>query len=167
MCIRDRGKIADVIKLEQLRNPTLDSLRASVQIKAGRVQVNPFTVRAGRSALQVAGSHGFDQSLQYTLGLRVARADLGAAANQAIASLISRAGRTGLNLQAADTVVLGIKVGGTITSPTVQTNLADLVASTGQSVKQAAQQAVAQQVDSLKEKADSCLLYTSPSPRDS
>ena len=149
------GKIADAIKLEQLRNPTLDSLRASVQIKAGRVQVNPFTVRAGRSALQVAGSHGFDQSLQYTLGLRVARADLGAAANQAIASLISRAGRTGLNLQAADTVVLGIKVGGTITSPTVQTNLADLVASTGQSVKQAAQQAVAQQVDSLKEKADS------------
>jgi len=149
------GKIADAIKLEQLRNPTLDSLRASVQIKAGRVQVNPFTVRAGRSALQVAGSHGFDQSLQYTLGLRVARADLGAAANQAIASLISRAGRTGLNLQAADTVALGIKVGGTITSPTVQTNLADLVASTGQSVKQAAQQAVAQQVDSLKEKADS------------
>jgi len=69
------GKIADAIKLEQLRNPTLDSLRASVQIKAGRVQVNPFTVRAGRSALQVAGSHGFDQSLQYTLGLRVARAD--------------------------------------------------------------------------------------------
>ena len=149
------GKIADAIKLEQLRNPTLDSLRASVQIKAGRVQVNPFTVRAGRSALQVAGSHGFDQSLQYTLGLRVARADLGAAANQAIASLISRAGRTGLNLQAADTVALGIKVGGTITSPAVQTNLADLVASTGQSVKQAAQQAVAQQVDSLKEKADS------------
>ena len=149
------GKIADAIKLEQLRNPTLDSVRASIRIQAGRVQLNPFTVRAGRSALQVAGSHGFDQSLQYTLGLRVARADLGAAANQAIASLISRAGRTGLNLQAADTVALGIKVGGTITSPTIQTNLADLVAATGQSVKQAAQQAVAQQVDSLKEKADS------------
>ena len=149
------GKIADAVKLEQLRNPTLDSLRASIQIQAGRVQVNPFTVRAGRSALQVAGSHGFDQTLQYTLGLRVARADLGAAANQAIASLIARAGRTGLNLQAADTVALAIKVGGTITSPTIQTNLADLVASTGQSVKEAAQQAVAQRVDSLKQQADS------------
>ena len=100
------GKIADAVKLEQLRNPTLDSLRASIRISAGRVEVNPFTVRAGRSALQVAGSHGIDQTLQYTLGLRVARADLGAAANQAIASLISRAGRTGLNLQAADTVAL-------------------------------------------------------------
>ena len=149
------GKIADAVKLEQLRNPTLDSLRASIRIQAGRVQVNPFSVRASRSALQVAGSHGFDQTLQYTLGLRVARADLGAAANQAIASLIARAGRTGLNLQAADTVALAIKVGGTITSPTIQTNLADLVASTGQSVKEAAQQAVTQRVDSLKQQADS------------
>jgi len=124
-------------------------------VQAGRVQVNPFTVRAGRSALQVSGSHGFDQTLQYTLGVRVARADLGAAANQAIASLISRAGRTGLNLQAADTVALAIKVGGTVSNPTVQTNLADLVASTGQSVKAAAQQAVAERVDSLKQQADS------------
>ena len=149
------GKIADAVKLEQLRNPTLDSLRASIRIQAGRVQVNPFTVRAGRSALQVAGSHGFDQTLQYTLGLRVARADLGAAANQAIGSLIARAGRTGLNLQAADTVALAIKVGGTITSPTIQTNLADVVASAGQGVKEAAQQAVTQRVDSLKQQADS------------
>ena len=149
------GKIADAVKLEQLRNPTLDSLRASIRIQAGRVQVNPFSVRAGRSALQVAGSHGFDQTLQYTLGLRVARADLGAAANQAIASLIARAGRTGLNLQAADTVALAIKVGGTITSPTIQTNLADVVASAGQGVKEAAQQAVTQRVDSLKQQADS------------
>ena len=149
------GKIADAVKLEQLRNPTLDSLRASIQVNAGRVQVNPFTVRAGRSSLQVAGSHGIDQTLQYTLGLRVARADLGSAANQAITNLISRAGRTGVNLQAADTVALAIKVGGTVTSPTIQTNLADLVASAGQSVKQAAQQAVAERVDSLKQQADS------------
>jgi len=149
------GKIADAVKLEQLRNPTLDSLRASIQVQAGRVQVNPFTVRAGRSALQVAGSHGFDQTLRYTLGLRVARADLGTAANQAIASLIARTGQTGINLQAADTVALAIKVGGTITSPTIQTNLAELVASAGQSVKEAAQQAVAVRVDSLKQQADS------------
>jgi len=149
------GKIADAVKLEQLRNPTLDSLRASIQVQAGRVQVNPFTVRAGRSTLQVAGSHGFDQTLRYTLGLRVARADLGTAANQAIASLIARAGQTGINLQAADTVALAIKVGGTITSPTIQTNLAELVASAGQSVKDAAQQAVAVRVDSLKQQADS------------
>jgi F0F1-type ATP synthase membrane subunit b/b' len=149
------GKVADAVKIEQLRNPTLDSLRASIQIHAGRVQVNPFTVRVGRSAMQVSGSHGLDQTLQYTLGLRVARSDLGAAANQAIAGLVSRAGRTGINLQAADTVALDIKVGGTITNPTIQTNLADVVGNAAQSVREAAEKAVAERVDSLKERADS------------
>jgi hypothetical protein len=149
------GRVADAVKLEQVRNPTLDSLRASIQIHAGRVQVNPFTVRVGRSAMRVSGSHGLDQTLQYTLGLRVPRSDLGAAANQAIASLISRAGRTGVDLQAADTVALEIKVGGTVTSPTVQANLADVAASAAGNVKQAVQKEVAERVDSLKQRADS------------
>jgi hypothetical protein len=149
------GRIADAVKIEQLRNPTLDSLRASIQIHAGRVQVNPFTVRVGRSAMQVSGSHGLDQTLQYTLGLRVARSDLGAAANQAIAGLVSRAGRTGIDLQAADTVALDINVGGTMTNPTIQTNVADVVGNAAQSVREAAEKAVAERVDSLKERADS------------
>jgi hypothetical protein len=149
------GKVADALKLERLRNPTLDSIRASVQIREGRVHLNPFTVRAGPLNMGVAGSHGIDQSMQYTLNLRVPRSELGADANRVVASLISRAGKTGLNLQAADTVALDIKLGGTVTNPTVQTNLADVVASAGQSVKAAAEQAVAERVDSVKAKADS------------
>lgn len=149
------GRLADALKIEQLRSPTLDSVRASIQIRDGRVHVNPFQVRLGRSTMRVSGSHGIDQTLQYTLGLRVPRAELGAAANQVIAGLISRAGRTGIDLQAADTVELDIRLGGTLTNPTVQTNLADVVASTAQGVKEAARQELAERVDSLKERADS------------
>jgi hypothetical protein len=149
------GKVADALKLERLRNPTLDSIRASIQIQEGRVHINPFGVRVGPLAMRVSGSHGIDQSLQYALNLRVPRSELGAGANQVIAGLISRAGRTGIDLQAADTVALDVKLGGTVTNPTVQTNLADVVASAGQGVKEAAQQAIAERVDSAKARADS------------
>jgi hypothetical protein len=149
------GKVADALKLDRLRNPTLDSIRASVQIRAGRVHLNPFTVRAGPLSMGVAGSHGIDQSMQYTLNLRVPRSELGADANRVVASLISRAGKTGLDLQAADTVALDVRLGGTVTNPTVQTNLADVVASAGRSVKAAAKQELAERVDSAKAKADS------------
>ena len=149
------GKVADALKLDRLRSPTLDSLRASIQIKGGRVHLNPFNVRVGQTNLRVAGSHGIDQSLQYTLGLRVPRSELGAGANQVIAGLASRAGKAGLDLQAAEAVELDVTLGGTLTNPTVQTNLGDVVASTAQSVKEAAQQEVAERVDSLKAKADS------------
>jgi hypothetical protein len=152
------GKVADAVKIERLRSPTFDSLRASIQIQGGRVQVNPFTVRVGQTSLRISGSHGIDQSMQYTLGLRVPRSELGAQANQVVASLASRAGKTGINLQAADTVGLEIKLGGTLTNPTVQTNLGDIVASAGQNVKQAAQQALSDRVDSAKARADSAAL---------
>ncbi|HEX6053181.1 MAG TPA: AsmA-like C-terminal region-containing protein, partial [Gemmatimonadaceae bacterium] len=148
-------RLADVLKIDQLRNPTLDALRASLQIRDGRVHVNPFTVNVGQSLLRVAGSHGIDQSLQYTLGLQLPRSALGADANRVIAGLISRAGRTGVDLQAADSVALDVTVGGTLTNPTIQTNLGDVVASAGEQVKEAVREEVAERVDSAKARADS------------
>ena len=149
------AKLADALKVERFRNPTLDSVRASIQIHDGRVQVNPFDVRVAQSMMRVSGSHGIDQTLQYTLGLRMPRSELGSGANQVIAGLISRAGKTGIDLQAADTIGLDVRIGGTMTSPTIQTNLGEVVASAGQSVKQAAQEAATAKVDSLKARADS------------
>jgi uncharacterized protein involved in outer membrane biogenesis len=149
------GKLADAVKLNQLRSPTLDSLRASIEIRDGRVFLKPTAVRVGKSAMRLAGSHGIDQSLQYTLGLHVPRSELGADANRAIASLVSRAGKTGVDLQAAEAVELDIKVGGTITNPTIQTNLGDVVGSVGEGVKNAAEKAVAERVDSAKARVDS------------
>jgi hypothetical protein len=149
------GKVADALKADRLRNPTLDAVRASIQIKEGRLFVNPFNVKIGQSMLRVAGSNGIDQSIQYTLGFRMPRSELGAGTNQVIAGLVSRAGRTGLDLQAADTVGIEVKLAGTLTNPTVQTNLGELVASAGQSVKQAAQNELNERVDSAKVRADS------------
>ena len=149
------SKVSDALKLERLRNPTLDSVRASIQIRDGRLHVNPFAVRVGPSTMRVSGSNGIDQSLQYTLGLRVPRSELGSGANQVIAGLASRAGKAGIDLQAADTVGLEIRIGGTLTSPTIQTNLGDVVTSAGESVKQAAQQQIAERVDSARARGDS------------
>ena len=100
------------MKLEQLRNPTLDSLRASIQIQAGRVQVNPFTVRVGSRSCGVAGSHGIDQSLEYTLGLRVPRSDLGAGANQRSPGLSRAPGKRGSICRRPTRSGSTIKVGG-------------------------------------------------------
>jgi len=151
------GKIADVLKIERLRNPAFDAVRASIQIHDGRLHVNPFDVRVGQATLGVAGSNGIDQSMDYTLHLNVPRSELGADANRAIAGLIARAGKTGIDLQAAEAVALDIKLGGTLTNPTVQTNLGDVVASVGENVKQAAQKELAERVDSVKQRADSAV----------
>ena len=135
------AKVAQATKLDILNNPTLQALRAAFTIDHGRLTVQPFDVKVAGITANIAGSNGLDQSLQYTLGLRVPRSLLGGAANQALAGLSSKASQAGIDLAAAPEIPLAVQVGGTVTSPTVKLDLA----SAGSLVKTAAQQAVTQQ----------------------
>src|SRR4051794_9889954 len=64
-------KLVDVTKLQILNNPTMQAVKAAFQIKEGRLFANPFDVKLGPLTMNVAGSNGIDQSLDYTLGLKV------------------------------------------------------------------------------------------------
>lgn len=55
------------------------------------------------------GSHGFDQSLDYTLQLQVSSSLLGGGADRTIAGLGSKAGRAGVNHDAAPEIPLQIE----------------------------------------------------------
>lgn len=123
------------------RSARIAVVRAAFTIDNGRLTVQPFDVKLAGITANIAGSNGLDQSLHYTLGLRVPRSLLGGAANQVLAGLSSKASQAGVDLAAAPEIPLAVQVGGTVTSPTVKLDLA----SAGSSVKAAAQQAVTQQ----------------------
>lgn len=135
------SKLAGVTKLDVLNNPTFQALKAAFRIDNGRLTVQPFDVKLGGIAATIAGSNGLDQSLQYTMNLRVPRSVLGSGASQAIAGLASQAGKAGLDLGAAAEIPLAIQLGGTVTSPTVKVG----VGNAASSAVAAAQQAVTQQ----------------------
>ena len=130
-------KVVDVTKLQFLDNPTLRSLRTAFQIRDGRLHVDPFAVNLGPTTMNVSGSNGLDQSLQYALQLRVPRSELGQAANQAVAGLVSRAGGAGIDLKAASEIGLGIQLAGTVTNPAVKVDAGSVVASAKEGVEQA------------------------------
>jgi hypothetical protein len=140
-------KVVDVTKLQFLDNPTLQALRAAFQIKGGRLFVQPFDVKLGGTTMTVSGSNGLDQSLQYTLDLKVPRSLMGGAANQALAGLVSQAGKAGVNLAAAPEIPLAIQLGGTVTSPTVKADVGSVASSVSKGAEQAVKQAVTQKVD--------------------
>ena len=154
-------KVVDVTKLRFLDNPGLNALRAAFQIHDGRLFVKPFDVKLGGTTINVAGSNGLDQSLQYTLGLKVPRSMLGGGANQALAGLMSKAGQAGVDLNAAAEIPLGIQLGGTVTNPSVKADVGSVASSVTTGVQQAVQQAVTQKVDSaamrVVQEAEQCM----------
>src|SRR5882724_4727988 len=139
-------KVVDLTKLQFLDNPGLNAIRTAFQIRDGRLFVKPFDVKLGGTTINVAGSNGFDQSLQYTLGLRVPRSLMGGGANQALAGLMSKAGQAGINLNAAPEIPLGIQLGGTVTNPSVKADVGSLASSVTAGAQQAVQQAATEKV---------------------
>jgi hypothetical protein len=147
-------KVVDLTKLQFLDNPGLDALRAAFQIREGRLFVKPFDVKLGGTTVNVSGSNGLDQSLQYTLGLRVPRSLMGGGANSAIAGLVSKAGGAGIDLSAAPEIPLGIQLAGTVTNPSVKVDVSSVASSVKEGVQQAATQKVSAEAAKLVQEAE-------------
>jgi hypothetical protein len=146
-------KVASLTKLSLLEDPGLKAVKSQFAIRDGRLQVQPFDVGIGPTSMRVSGSNGIDQSIDYDLSLKVPRSLLGAEANQAISGLISKAAGAGVNLQAAQEIALGIKLGGSVTNPSVSTNVGSVAGSTAQAAGKAVQEAAEQQVDKAVDSA--------------
>jgi F0F1-type ATP synthase membrane subunit b/b' len=119
--------------------------------------VEPFAVNVAGVELGVAGSHGIDRSLRYDLTLAVPRTLLGGAAGDAVARLVSQAGKAGIDLAAAEAVRLDAKVTGTITDPAVSVNFAGTAASAREAVQTAVREEVEERVAEVRERADSAV----------
>ena len=146
-------RMAEAVSLPRLAQPTVDALRSSVRIEGGRLYVEPFQTSVAGLAMTVSGSNGIDQTLDYSLGLMLPRSGLGDAAAQAIQDLAARVGLAGA-AGLGDSVRIAVRVGGTVTDPTIGLGLEEAAASLGAAAGRAAEAAVQQRVDEAREQLD-------------
>jgi len=144
-------RLSGMLKLPQFTNPTFRAIRSTFAIRDGRLHVQPFDLRLGDFQLNVSGSNGIDQSLQYALRLQAPSALLGAEASQAITGLVRQAGKTGFNLGSVDVLSLGLQLGGTITSPSLGIDAGNPVGDVAGAIRQQ----VGQKAESLGQQVDS------------
>ena len=147
-------KIVDVTKLAFLDNPTMRDIKANFQVRDGRLVMQPFDVKVGPTTITVAGSNGFDQTLDYTLGLKVPSSVLGSSASHAITALLARAGQAGASVGGAATIPLNIKLGGTVSDPSVQADVSSLASSLTTGAQQAVTGAVSAEALQLIQAAE-------------
>jgi len=119
----------------------IKDVKMQVEIKNGRMYVEPFDVELGGYKSNVSGSNGIDGSLDYVMKMEVPAGALGEAAGSALASL------TGTKVDVPSTIILNIGIGGTYEDP--QPTLLGTDAGTG-TATDAAKDAI---VKKAKEKA--------------
>jgi vacuolar-type H+-ATPase subunit H len=128
--------------------------------------VDEMPIKCGSLTGKVKGSTGFDQTIDYTWDLEIPRSEFGSQANAVAGSLMDQ-----LNKQAGTNVKLGDKVkikalfGGTVTKPTLKTDLfnpsagvkdqvADLLNKGIDAAKQKAKEEAEKILKDAQEKAD-------------
>jgi hypothetical protein len=143
-------QLADKLHLTQFKTIKLQDSKLFFTFANGRVVIDPYKMKIGDIDAEIAGSHGFDQTINYGVNLAVPRTMMGAEANNMVNSLLSQATSKGIPVKLGDKVNLTVKITGTTTSPRIETNLKNVAGDAVNNMKEEIKKEVARKVDSVK-----------------
>jgi len=117
------NKLADAVKMANLKKCDFSNLDLTYHFSDGRVKVDPFDFKLGDIKGKIAGSTGFDQSIDYLWHMQIPRAMFGSEANNMLNGLVAQANSKGANVNPGDNINMEVNIGGTVTKPTIKTGL--------------------------------------------
>lgn len=143
-------KLANSLQIAELQSITLKDIRNSIEFANGKVLVKPFTIKVKDIEMEIGGMHGFDQSIEYVIGMKLPRKYLGNQGNALVNNLATEANKKGIPVQLGETVNLNVKMGGSISNPTIRTDLKEVAGDASQQLKEQAADFAQQKIDSAK-----------------
>jgi hypothetical protein len=132
-------KLASTLQIDELKSITIKDVKSYIEFANGKVLVKPFNVKVNDIEMQIGGLHGIDQAIDYAVQMKVPRKYFGEQGNDFLNTLTSQASKKGVPVKFGDIVDLNIKMGGTLTNPTIKTELKEVA---GDAIKEMQKQAV-------------------------
>jgi hypothetical protein len=100
-----------------LKKLNLNDVKAALTFKDGKVTVKPFDLKYQDIKVTVGGTHGFDQTMNYTLNMDVPAKYLGTEANALLAKL------SPADAKKIDNIPVTAIIGGNFKNPKVSTDM--------------------------------------------
>ena len=141
-------KLANTLQIDELKQVSVKDVKNYIEFANGKVLVKPFTIKVKDIEMLIGGTHGFDQSLDYLIQMKLPRKYLGAQGNALVDNLVTQASNKGVPVTIGDVVNLNIIMRGSLNDPTIKTDLKESAADATAELKQ-------QTVDFAKAKFDS------------
>jgi len=145
-------KLANTLQIDVLKSISLKDIKNHIEFSNGKVLVTPFTVKVKDIEMQIGGTHGFDQSIDYVVAMKVPRKYLGSEGNNLVNSLATEASSKGIPVKMGDVVNLNVKMGGSISNPSIKTDLKEVAGDAVADLKQQAVDFAQEKMDAEKQK---------------
>ena len=144
-------KLASHLQVNALKDVSLKDVKAQFEFANGKVLMKPFSVKVKDIDMQIGGTHGLDRSMDYIIAMKIPRSYLGNAGNNLVNGLASEASKKGITITPSEFVNLNVRMTGSISNPTIKTDLKQSATDITQEMKQQATDFVKQKVDSAKQ----------------
>jgi hypothetical protein len=144
-------KLSQSMDITDLKDVPLKDIKAEFAFKNGKVSVSPFFIHTGDIDMEIGGEHGFDQSLDYGIYLKVPRNRLGNKGSTFVKEVVTQAANKGIPVKLKDAVSLNVKMIGTINSPEVKTDMDSVVGTAAADLKKEMDDFVNAKLDSARE----------------
>ena len=152
---------------------SLREVKNYIEFKNGKVMVKPFKISVKGIDMEIGGMHGFDQSLDYVINLKVPRKIMGEKGNKFVTNLVTQVNNKGVALKIVGGMIpFKVKLGGTIQQPTTENRsqaighqsladdlkkqVTDFAKQKIDSTKQAVNKSVKDTVESVKKQLKGC-----------
>ena len=112
------GRLADVLKRDEFRNPSMSNVRLTFKVSDGRIAIEPFSTSVGGAKMSIGGDMGFDQTLNFKANLAVPT-ELFDTAADALSKFSTKTNVRVSNLE------LTLKISGTSYKPIVKVDWGD------------------------------------------
>jgi len=143
-------KLASTLQVDELKQVSIKDIKNYVEFANGKVLVKPFLVKVKDIEMLIGGTHGFNQSLDYVIQMKLPRKYLGAQGNALVNNLITQASNKGVPINVGDIVNLDIKMGGSLADPIIKTDLKGVATDASDQLKEQAVDFAKAKVDSTK-----------------
>lgn len=141
-------QIADRFKIKELKNVNISDAWTVFEVVNGRIAVEPFDIKFNNIAMNVSGSHGIDNTVDYDILMDVPKNLLGGATDL-VSDLLAKNPIPGFSAgNLPDLTKFKVKVTNTLTDPKLAFSV---VGESGATVKQQVVETVKEQVKEIKE----------------
>lgn len=148
------NKLADKLKISKLSKQNIENVNVSYKFENGRVYVDPYDISLNKYKTTIAGSTGFDQTLDYKMDMSIPRSEFGANANEMLTGMLNKANsQAGTSFELGDLVHVRANVGGTITDPKIETDLKEQMGDLKNEIKEEVKQKVEEKIQEVKDDA--------------
>ena len=145
-------KLATVLQIDRLKSISVRDIKNYIEFANGKVLVKPFTIKIDDIEMEIGGFHGFDQSIDYSIQMKLPRSVLGAEGNKLINNLVTQAISKGIPIKPSETINLNIKMTGSFTDPSIGVNLKEVAGDAIEDLKEQVKDFAQAKLDSAKQK---------------